>query len=243
MAHARDVLMERFFNALISGRRDDARAIIHELLDADCPPQRVISHLFWPVLEQIQKLHRNDQLSVLAHHYATRLLRMLADQMQLRLERRAESRGRRVMVVCGPAEPEELSAQMCADLLEADGYEVLFAGGGIANDEIVDQIGSARIDVLCIFGATPGIVPFTRQLIDHLHETGVCPKLQIAVGGGVFNRADGLAEEIGADLWAKEPTEMVELLAEFPNRRMTDDQRTVGRKRRPAPRPAIAEAA
>jgi methanogenic corrinoid protein MtbC1 len=243
MNNRRDVLLERFFNALISGGRADARAIVEELIDADCPPQKIMSHLFWPTLEQIQKLYRADQLTELAHHYATRLLRMLADQMQMRLTR-AESNGKRVMVVCGPAEPEELSAQMTADLLEADGYEVFFAGGGVANDEIVDQLGSINADILCVFGATPSIVPFTRLLIDHLHETGACPKLQIAVGGGVFNRAEGLAEEIGADVWAADPVEMVELLNENPDQRMGEDQRTVGRKRR-APKPAarIADAA
>ena len=241
MSSRRDVIIERFFNALISGKRDEARAIVDEVLAADCPADRVISHLFWPALEQVQKLYRADQLSELSHHYATRMLRMLADQMQLRLERSA-ARGRRVLLVCGPEEPEELSAQMTGDLLEAAGFEVFFAGGGVANDEIVDQIGQIGADVLAIFGATPRVVPFTRQLIDHLHETGVCPRVQVAVGGGVFNRAEGLAEEIGADIWATEPTEMVEMLVEHPDQRMGNDQRTVGRKRR-TPRAAEAEAA
>src|SRR5690606_23527276 len=133
--------------------------------------------------------------------------------------------------------------QMTADLLEADGYEVFFAGGGVANDEIVDQIGAINADILCIFGATPSVVPFTRLLIDNLHDTGVCPKLQIAVGGGVFNRAEGLAEEIGADIWASDPAEMVELLNECPDQRMDEAQRTVGRKRRPQKAARIAEAA
>jgi hypothetical protein len=52
------------------------------------------------------------------------------------------------------------------------------------------------------------------------------------VGGGVFNRAEGLAEEIGADLWAKDPTQLLERLAGEPERRATPEQRTVGRHRR-----------
>lgn len=227
----REVILERFFNALISGHRPAARQIVDELLEADCPAETILSRVFWPTLEQVQNLHRNDQLSDLAHHFATRLLRMLADQMQLRLIP-TQRRGKTVLVACGPDEPEELAAQMAADLLEADGYDVYFAGGGIANDEIIAQLGNLNADVLVIFGATPATVPFTRQLIDRLHEIGSCPRLQIALGGGVFNRADGLAEEIGADLWAKEPTELVELMAQNPQRRMQQAQRTVGRKRR-----------
>jgi methanogenic corrinoid protein MtbC1 len=133
---------------------------------------------------------------------------------------------------------------MACDLLEADGYEVRFAGGGIANDEVVAELGELDADVLVVFGAVPTTVPFTRQLIDRLHEIGCCPKLQIVVGGGVFNRAEGLAEEIGADLWASTPDELVEVMADEPERRMTQDQRTVGRKRRPRRNPdADADAA
>lgn len=227
----RDVVLERFFNALISGNRPAARQVVDELLEADCSAQTILSRVFWPTLEQIQNLYRNDQLSNLAHNYATRLMRMLADQMQLRLIP-TRNRDRKVLLVCGPDEPEELGAQIAADLLEADGYDVYFAGGGIANDEIISQLGQINADVLVVFGAMPETVPFTRLLIDRLHEIGSCPRLQIVVGGGVFNRAEGLAEEIGADLWAREPAELVELMAEHPERRMEAAQRTVGRKRR-----------
>lgn len=36
--------------------------------------------------------------------------------------------------------------------------------------------------------------------------------MQIVVGGGIFNRAPGLAEEIGADLWATSPRELLSVL-------------------------------
>lgn len=227
----REAVMEKFFTALISGRRCDARAIIDELLQADCSAEDILTRLCWPTVEHLQQLHRADQLSDLSHHYACRLLRGIVDQMQMRLEQR-ESNGRKVLLVCGPDESEELSGQMAADLMEAGGYEVYFAGGGIANDELVAEVGKLEADVLAVFGAAASTVPFTRLLIDHLHETGVCPTLQIAVGGGVFNRAEGLAEEIGADLWAKDPLELVQLMDERPDQRMQDEQRTVGRKRR-----------
>lgn len=231
MASRRNALLECFFNALISGNREEARRIVGEALEADCPGERILSHLFWPALEHFQNLHRNDQLSDLAYHFATRLLRQLVDQMQLRLEQK-DRRGVTVLVTCGDEISEELSAQMATDLLEAEGYTVYFVGGGVANDEIVEQLGHLQADKLVVFAAVPQTVPYTRLLIDRLHDIGMCPKLQIIVGGGVFNRADGLAEEIGADLWANDPTELVEAINAEPDRRMGADQRTVGRRRR-----------
>ena len=232
METSQNQLFERFFNCLISGDRPGARMVVDQVLDAAaCDGQKVLTHLYWPTLERFQKLYRNDQMSNLAYNYATRLLRHLIDQMQLRLKQ-SERRNTKVLVVSGSDQSEELSAQIASDLLEADGYDVFYAGGGIANDEIIEQIGELNADRLVIFGAVPSMVPHTRQLIDRLHEIGVCPHLQIIVGGGVFNRADGLAEEIGADLWAKDPTELVGVMNEQQERRMAANQRTVGRRRR-----------
>jgi methanogenic corrinoid protein MtbC1 len=228
---SRRVMIERFHEALISGDRTAARQMVDECLEADLSAEQIIENLFWPALEMIERLFRNDQLSVLSHNYATRLMRMLADQMQLRLQPGAP-RDKRVMMFCGPNEPNELAGQMAADLLEAAGYEILFAGGGVANDEIIAQIGTVNPDILLLFSSAPSDLPHIRQLIDQLHDTGVCPELQIVVGGGVFNRAPGLAEEIGADLWAITPIELVKAINEKPERRAPANQRTVGRRRR-----------
>jgi methanogenic corrinoid protein MtbC1 len=231
MASRRNVLQERFFNSLISGDRVTARAVIDDAFKADASPTKILSHLFWPTLEQFQNLHRNDQLTPLAYNFATRLLRQLVDQMQPRLEQ-APRRGTTVLIVSGAEQSEELAAQMSADLLEAQGYTVFYAGGGIANDEIVEQLTELKADKLVIFGAVPSTVPATRVLIDRMHEIGANAHVQVIVGGGVFNRAEGLAEEIGADLWANDPSELVKQMQAQPERRMAPDQRTVGRKRR-----------
>jgi len=233
MAQQPNRLLERFFTTLISGDRDAARQVINDALDADHEGATIMTHLFWPALGQLQTMHRNDQVSELAYHYATRLLRHLQSQMARHLPM-PDERGSRVMLVNGDEESEELAGQMACDLLESVGYEVFFAGGGIANDEIVAQLAELQADKLVVFGAVPQTVPDTRLLIDRLHQIGACPDLQIIVGGGVFNRAEGLAEEIGADLWAKTPAELVQTMLQNPDKRMDEDQRTVGRKRQQA---------
>lgn len=238
---SRRVLLERFFETLISGDRQGARAIVDECLEADIAAEEIIEKLFWPTLEQVYKLFRNDQMSTLCHNYATRLLRMLADQMQMRLQQTdAGEKRRRVLVSCGPTEPNELGGQLAADVLESRGHEVFFTGGGIANDELIAQLGETEPDALVLFCSAPSDLPDIRQLIDKLHDTGTCPGVQIVVGGGVFNRAPGLAEEIGADLWATTPMELVGIVTGRAQHRAPADQRTVGRRRRMGSRVAAA---
>mgnify|MGYP001222873266 CR=1 FL=1 len=228
-----ETLTLRLFEALIDGDRRTARAIVQDQLDAGASAETVYVDLLWPTYEMVERLFRSDQLSVLNHNMATRLLRVIVDQAGMCLsELGSQGKGRKVLALCGPSEESELGAQMAIDLLEAHDFSVCFAGGGVANDEIMGRVHETKPDVLLWFCSVPSDLPGIREMIDRMHEIGACPQVQIAVGGGVFARAEGLAEEIGADLWADHPLEMVDTLVHDAAHRAPADQRTVGRTKK-----------
>lgn len=206
-----EATLEQLFGHLVSGNRTAALTMVNELYDSGIPAEVVSRQLFWPALDMVHNLHRNDQLSNLAHNYATRLLRMMVDQAQARYTQKAR-RNRSICIFCGPNEPEELAGQLVADLCEADGYSIRFAGGGIANDEILAEVGQCVPDVLLMFASCNRDAPNIRLLIDTIREVAACPTMQIVVGGGIFNRAPGLAEEIGADMCASSPSDLLDKL-------------------------------
>ena len=224
-------VLVRFIAPLFSGDRSGSRALIAEAFEEGLSAEEILMQIIWPTMEKVQGMYRADRINTGIHHMASRLLRMLADQLTLRLNR-AERNGRSMLVVCSPGEPEELGAQITTDIAEARGWTVHFAGGGVPNDEIVGWIGQLQPQVLMVYGTVPSGAPMVRQLIDLLHDVGICPKLQIICSGGVFNRAEGLAEEIGSDLFAPNPLDALGILQGYPSKRATADQQTVGRKRR-----------
>ena len=225
-----EMMTEQLFPMLITGDRAAARSVVNTWLDEGMTPESLTQEAYWPLLEMINTLYRNDQLTNLAHHYATRLLRNLVDQSQARYTMQ-ERTGKRVMLFCGATEADDLAAQIVADLIEARGYDVCFGGGGIAWDEILQETSESKPDVLLLFSSSAQDAPNIRVLIDTVREIGACPDMQIVLGGGIFNRAEGLAEEIGADLWATTPTELITKLDQEPERRATPEQRTVGQQR------------
>lgn len=225
--------IDRFIESLLAGDRPASRAMIDDLLSRGATPEQVVADLCWPAYENVERSFRQDKLTRLVHHLATRLLRVLVDQTAARFTRLA-CNGRSIFAFCGPTDADELAAQMAVDLLEAHGYEISFAGGGIAADEILAQVQANQPDVLLLFASAPSDLPAIREMIDTMHEIGACRRTQVVVGGGVFNRADGLAEEIGADLWASDPMDLVETIENEPGRRAAASQRTVGKKRRAA---------
>ena len=76
------------------------------------------------------------------------------------------------------------------------------------------------------------VLPAVRKLIDYLREVNSCPEMQIMCCGGIYKRAEGLAEEIGADLYAPDAAAAVQVANENPEKKATLEQQTVGRTRR-----------
>ncbi|TWT45765.1 B12 binding domain protein [Phycisphaerae bacterium RAS1] len=228
-----DSLLQRYLEPLVAGRRRECFELISAALNDGATAGNLLADVVWPALEHVERLFRSDRLSHATEHAACLINRTVSDQLQARLPA-APPNGRRVVVTCADSESEELGGQITSDLLQADGWEVFFIGAGGPHDEILSLIGQLRPDILVIFGAQPDDVPNARRLVEMIREVGVCPTMNIVASGGIFNRADGLWQEVGADVLCPTPQELPELLRDLPPREPTTVVRigVVKRRRR-----------
>lgn len=203
-------LLTRYMQPLLAGRRRECQALIREALDLGATPERLILDVVWPSMAQLERLFRDDRVNIAAENIASRINRVIADQMQSRLAQ-APRRDKRALVVCACGESQELGAQMIGDLLEADGWDVTFLGGGAPADEVLDLVGRTRCDALIIFGSDAQAIPEVRRMIELIREIGVCPTMNVIVSGGVFGRAEGLWREVGADIYAESAQDVLTL--------------------------------
>lgn len=179
-------------------------------IEAGANPRELYGKVIWPAMEKVEGLYREDRINTATEHMATRINRTVADQLQSRMERRP-SEDKRIVITCASGEGEEFSAQMCADIFEAGGWDVYLVGGGVPHDEIGALVGALQPRTLIIVGSRPTDAPGVRQLIDYVREIGACPTMTIMVSGGVFNRATGLWREVKSDLFAATAAEALEL--------------------------------
>lgn len=234
----RSSLLDDYVRPLLAGDRIACRELVNEHLARTDDPTEVYRNILWSAMERVDKLYRADRIDTATEHMATRINRSIADQLQLRLTRQ-EPNGKRVLVTCADGEPEELGAQMTADLFEARGWDVYLLGGGVPNDEILSLVGQLRPDLLLIFGTQPSGVPRVRQLIDLIREINVNPTMNAMVSGGVFNRADGLWKEVNADLFARTAHEAIPIAEAAKPRTPTVTPPGAPKKRRRRRRPPL----
>jgi methanogenic corrinoid protein MtbC1 len=200
----------RYLTALLDGDRKASRSVIEEAMQTGIPANSVYADIIWPIMEEIELLFRSDRITPVQEHLATRINRTIVDQLQNKLPRRPR-KNKKIVVCCGPAELPELGAQVMADLFESDGWDVRFLGGGLTNDDVLAFIHGYAPDILLIYGTCPKQAPDVRRLIDTIRQVDAWPKLRIMVAGGLFSRAEGLWEHMGADLFAEDAVKALQV--------------------------------
>jgi methanogenic corrinoid protein MtbC1 len=202
-------ILERYLDALLQGQRDICRSVIEQALQSGTLASSVYLDIIWPIMIEIEKLARADRISSAQEHMATRINRTIVDQLQNKLPHKS-SQNKKIVICCAPEELQELGAQILADLFESEGWEVRFLGGGLTNEDILAFVNEYSPDILLIYGTTPKQAPQIRKLIDSIRDVDAWPDMRIMVSGGLFSRAEGLWEEIGADLFAANAMEAIQ---------------------------------
>jgi len=204
----KEFVLERYLNALLDGNRIECRSIIEEVMQTGTPAIRVYMDIVWPIMIETDRLYRQGQIDSAQEAFAARINRTIVSQLQNKLPRRA-GKNKKVIVCTSSNEKAELGGQMISDLFESDGWETRFLGGSVAKDDITSFLHAFKPDILVIYGIDGKDAPVIRQLIDSIRDINAFPEMRIMLSGGVFSRAEGLWEEIGADLYAETATDAV----------------------------------
>lgn len=225
---------ERYLSSLLAGDRMTCRVIIEEVLQSGATAHDVYMDMIWPMMVEIDTLYRDDRITPSQEAMASRINRSIVNQLQNKLPRRPMTE-KRVVIVTSATEQAELGGQMTADLFESDGWQCRFLGGTVNAEDVLEFIGGYAPDVLLLYGFNGKDAPSVRCLIDRIRQVNAWPEMRVMLSGGVFSRADGLWEEIGADVYAETAAEAVEIASSgdcqtpAPVRTIKKRQRTANR--------------
>jgi methanogenic corrinoid protein MtbC1 len=226
----KEIYMQRYMEALLTGDRLVCREVIEDVLhNNNASIIGVYSDIIWPMMLEIDKLYRADKITSVQEPLATRINRTIVDQLQNKLPKQPPVE-KKVIICSSAKEIGELGAQMVADMFESSGWNVRFLGGGLTNDDILTYVHDFAPDVLVIYGTEPSDTPMVRNIIDRIKEVNAWPNMKIMLCGGIFARAEGLWEEIGADLYAPTPAKAVEVASA--QNTTVEPVRTINRRKR-----------
>jgi len=210
----KEAILERYMRALLAGDRNQCRAVIEETLHSGMTAYQVYMDIIWPMMVNIDNLYREDKIDSAQEAFASRINRTIVNQLQNKLPHRPP-KNKKVAIVTEASEQAELGGQMINDLFESDGWDTRFLGGTVNHDDIMAFVHSYGPDILLLYGFNGKDAPAIRSLIDTIRGVNAFPDMKIMLSGGIFSRAEGLWEEIGADIYAETASEAV-MMAQLP---------------------------
>ncbi len=197
--------------ALLARDTTRARAVIASALDELGDPARVDLEIIAPAMREIGNLWEQGEASVADEHYASGVTEGLMAGLATRM-RKPPVGGRLAVVTCPPGERHALAARMLADLIEAEGWEVLPLGADVPARALLELVAAEQPDVVAISVTMPELLDGTIEVLAALSVLDDPPFL--AVGGQAL---DGATADLGADLVAVSPDVLVaEIAARFP---------------------------
>lgn len=202
---------EVYHQAALRGDRRAALTVVREALRKGMEPK----HLYIDVLQEAQyevgRLWAANRITVAQEHTATAVCQYVLTSLYHELPRPEERRGPAVITGV-EGELHQLGANMVADLLEMDGWNVRFLGTQMPHDGIIEAAKEMGADLVGISATMLFNVPQVGELIGRLREELSDAPPRIVVGGSAF-RADPEAwMGVGADAIGRDLSDAIEVV-------------------------------
>ncbi len=204
-------LAVRYAEALLSseGRPAEANGLILEALGAGMSPVEMCVDMLPSAMAEVGRRWEHGEASVADEHLATIAVQEMLRELVTRFPR-MPARGRLVIVASVERELHDLGARIVGDLLEADGWEVLFVGAATPTTALVSLVRDRRPDVVALSASLPEHGSILADATRRLRGCGP-PTPFIVVGGGAL-LSSGAGEPIEADAIVARADRAVEIL-------------------------------
>lgn len=204
-----------YLNALLGGDRREAEALVTRTLDGGAPLRDVYRHLFEPVQQEIGRLWQLNRISVAQEHFCTAATQQIMTRLYSRLfrdEKPETKRNNRVVAMCVGGELHEIGLRIITDLLEADGWQTWYLGASVPPASAVQLCVDQKAAVLLISATIPTHIPGMAEVIRLFRERPELADAKIVVGGRALRTVPDLWRTIGADGYAGNADDCLELL-------------------------------
>lgn len=206
--------LERLYLArLLAADPRGAREVVELALDEGVPAEAIYLEVVTLAMHEVGRLWEAAEASVAQEHLATQITQSVMIALALRLSPGEPiGRGRPAVVCSSPGERHALGGQMVADFLSAQGWEVLALGADVPAQELAGFTRHRGAQLVALSTAMPGhLLSVTRacQLLRQLPRPPF-----IVAGGRAYDGEPFRAAAVGADAFAADPQELLQLVRE-----------------------------
>jgi methanogenic corrinoid protein MtbC1 len=188
-------LRQEYLREILAGKRKNALEIIMDAYRGGYGIPGIYMDVFQEALYEIGRLWETNQITVADEHMGTAITQYVMSNLYQYLEIADEQRGKVVMTGV-QGELHQVGANMVADVLEADGWDVMFLGTNVPAEGVIQAIRKHGADLFGISSTMLFNIPKVVDLAELVHkEFG--DSVRIMLGGGAFRGLRELPLELG----------------------------------------------
>jgi len=204
-----------FLQSILAADRRAATTIAKEALAQGHDLMEVYVDLVQASLYELGRRWEGNRITVAQEHAGTAVCQYVLAQLYADMP--APSRRRGLAVVTGvEGEFHQVGANLVADALESDGWNVRFLGANTPRAGVLQALDEHDASVLGISVTMLFNIAMARELVREARVRR--PALTVIVGGAAFRAAPDLWREVGADARADDVRAAVEALRQSEER-------------------------
>jgi len=209
---ANERLFEEMTNAVIAGVPDKARELANEVLRAGLDPLEAIQQGFKPGMDVVGDGFAKGELFIPDLMMSSKAMQEGIAVLEPELLKRKQELETLGKVVIGTVQGDihEIGKTLVATMLSANGFQVHDLGVDVSPQQFVDAVREVNADVVGLSALLTTTMLNQEAVILTLKEAGLRDQVKVIIGG--VPTSPEWASEIGADAYAENATEAVEVV-------------------------------
>jgi corrinoid protein of di/trimethylamine methyltransferase len=209
---ANERLFEEMTDAVIAGLPEKARELANEVLHAAIDPLVAIERGFKPGMDVVGEGFAKGDLFIPDLMMSSKAMQEGIAVLEPELLKRKQELKTLGKVVIGTVQGDihEIGKTLVATMLSANGFQVHDLGVDVSPQRFVDAVREVNADVVGLSALLTTTMLNQEAVILTLKEAGLRDQVKVIIGG--VPASPEWAEEIGADAYAENATEAVEVV-------------------------------
>lgn len=192
-------LRDKYLEGLIRGDKSYCYNLIKEATKKGMPIKEIYNEVFFPAMVKVGDLWEDNRFSVAQEHLATAITQTIISGLYDNIfDEKKDSNKGAIILSCAKNELHELGARMLADLLELDGWDVMYLGANTPNHSMLEMIKSKTPMVVALACTMKENIQHVKELVGIIKDQ-YKGDIKILVGGMAFNINDSFVQFVNAD--------------------------------------------
>jgi corrinoid protein of di/trimethylamine methyltransferase len=206
-----EVTLIEMEKAIRAGDEGQAAELAARALTQGAEPLDILQQVIVPTLKDVGDQFGRLEIFLPEMMLAAEAAKAIIAELDPVLKAKNESGTSQGRVVIGTVagDVHDIGKNMVATMLEVNGFEVIDLGTEVSVETFLSTARSREADIIAISSLLTTSLPYMKDVLTMLQETGEKSKYKVMVGGGPLTSE--WARENGADGYGKDAAEAVTL--------------------------------